>query len=475
MAFGTRTFDDVQDSQDFGASSTSVPGELAPDLMQRIKELDSQMSSLSARIKASSGKEKENFQASLSDLVSEKEDILQGKVKSSMKPASPELGEPSVGGQPPNLDLMVGKEGPKTLAMSLSDTAKPAKSLKESVSAAPDYFQQAQTMREAGEGSLQGKLAQAETTRKEARERADIGQAAEMFGKALTQYGAARAGMKSGRDLSQAVAGTPGVDWEARRKEIQEDYKLRQTDVENERRLLETKAEALEKRGQYEDSKSARKEAMGLEKQKFAWQQLQDLEQNRLKGLETDVKLAALAGDKNKVSLELSKRYRDDDVTKRTVQLRQNTQAAEDLYQKQLNSKTRSSANDIALIFNFVRAQDPASTVREGEYSLAGKQGGLYDLYRSYVQKLEDGTLDDKVRSYMINTIRTQASAQEKMQKRADEDYQVMGTKLGADLDVIFGKRTNQAGQQQLQPADTSGRKGTGGSMPGSQLPDLKK
>jgi hypothetical protein len=51
-----------------------------------------------------------------------------------------------------------------------------------------------------------------------------------------------------------------------------------------------------------------------------------------------------------------------------------------------------SAADDIALVFSFMRSVDPTSTVREGEFATAQNSTGVPDRVRNYYNQLMQGT-----------------------------------------------------------------------------------
>lgn len=70
------------------------------------------------------------------------------------------------------------------------------------------------------------------------------------------------------------------------------------------------------------------------------------------------------------------------------------------------------SVGDIALIFQFMKSIDPASTVREGEFATAQNTGGLPDrIFNQYNRILEGDTLTDEQRLGFIQQIRSQTEA----------------------------------------------------------------
>ena len=52
-----------------------------------------------------------------------------------------------------------------------------------------------------------------------------------------------------------------------------------------------------------------------------------------------------------------------------------------------------SGAADLALIFNFMKAQDPRSVVREGEFAMAANTGGFSEYVKSLITRVGDGKM----------------------------------------------------------------------------------
>lgn len=61
---------------------------------------------------------------------------------------------------------------------------------------------------------------------------------------------------------------------------------------------------------------------------------------------------------------------------------------------KQLDEfiKNPTGYSDIASIYNFMKTIDPRSTVRESEYAIASKAGGLIQRVQNFMSKIQDGT-----------------------------------------------------------------------------------
>ena len=69
-------------------------------------------------------------------------------------------------------------------------------------------------------------------------------------------------------------------------------------------------------------------------------------------------------------------------------------------------------AGDIALIFGFMKIQDPGSTVREGEYATAENSASIPDRVRqAYNKAIEGDKLTPEQRADFLNTARAQFEA----------------------------------------------------------------
>ena len=130
-------------------------------------------------------------------------------------------------------------------------------------------YQKAQAARTAATEGFTGDVAEAKKARDEARSRADWGSLFEQLGKSVAQYGAARAGMKSGYDMSSGIKELAGVDWEARRKEIDQDYREDLSTAQEKMKQASEQAANLEKRGDYLNSEKWKQREYKLQQDKL--------------------------------------------------------------------------------------------------------------------------------------------------------------------------------------------------------------
>jgi len=111
-----------------------------------------------------------------------------------------------------------------------------------------------------------------------------------------------------------------------------------------------------------------------------------------------------------------------------------------DAYSRILASaKDPSAAGDIALIYNFMKVQDPNSTVREGEFATAQNAGGVPEATRAKWNKLLTGErLDPKVRADFVD--RSQklfGTSQEQHDKRVAQ-YKGLAERSGVNPDQVI-------------------------------------
>ena len=122
----------------------------------------------------------------------------------------------------------------------------------------------------------------------------------------------------------------------------------------------------------------------------------------------------------------------------------------------------RSATGDMALIYSFLKTQDPNSTVLPGEYASAENTTGIGEGFRRAFNKVVDGQkLTEEQRESFLKTATAQfmgtAQQQERLRQQALANAQRLGINAGAltqyidkDLLLRFGKT-----QPQGQPAPT--------------------
>lgn len=134
-------------------------------------------------------------------------------------------------------------------------------------------------------------------------------------------------------------------------------------------------------------------------------------------------------------TFKLSQSYNSDPTTKATAEVRSAAAKAEAL------AKNPTPTNDISLIFNYMKANDPGSTVREGEFALAARSGSLGDKMQAFVSQAATGQLTAEKRKEMLESIRSQAKSQEGRQAQVDQYYSEQAKAFGADDKLVIGSK----------------------------------
>ena len=93
-----------------------------------------------------------------------------------------------------------------------------------------------------------------------------------------------------------------------------------------------------------------------------------------------------------------------------------------------------SPAGDLALIFNFMKVLDPASTVREGEFATASNAGGVDDRVRSLYNQIVNGTrLTEGQRADFVDRASRLYRGAEEQYNSIAEQYTDFATQAGLD------------------------------------------
>lgn len=99
-----------------------------------------------------------------------------------------------------------------------------------------------------------------------------------------------------------------------------------------------------------------------------------------------------------------------------------------------------SAAGDLSLVFNFMKMQDPGSTVREGEFANAQNAAGVPDRIRNQYNKVISGQiLNPTQREDFITQAQGSYESQLALQKQIDQQYSELAKKYNIDpTDVIL-------------------------------------
>lgn len=149
--------------------------------------------------------------------------------------------------------------------------------------------------------------------------------------------------------------------------------------------------------------------------------------------------------------------------------LTKNTSLIESAYKK-MEAVDETAAGDVALIFSFMKINDPGSTVREGEFATAENSAGVPERIKAQYNKILEGErLTPNQRADFLKQGRNQANAQIKRQIEFDKFFTKEADKRGFDMSSVLGgfkpeiikeKSTKQAPQiedevkQIMQQAD---------------------
>lgn len=101
-------------------------------------------------------------------------------------------------------------------------------------------------------------------------------------------------------------------------------------------------------------------------------------------------------------------------------------------------------ANDMALIFGYMKLLDPGSTVREGEYATAANTRNIPDDVVMRYNKAVDSkaaTLTPQQRAQFLNQAQMQFQARLGEQMKIDDEYGAYAERLGIDNDQIVSRR----------------------------------
>lgn len=129
---------------------------------------------------------------------------------------------------------------------------------------------------------------------------------------------------------------------------------------------------------------------------------------------------------------EMENKIRDehgkDPVTKNTGLIRQS-------YSQMSNyAANPSPANDVALIYAFIKNQDPTSVVKDTEFATASNAGGLPEAVRARVnQLLGQGQLTPAQRADLLKSAKGAYDQQTRLQSQVDDKYRKLSVNYGLD------------------------------------------
>lgn len=135
---------------------------------------------------------------------------------------------------------------------------------------------------------------------------------------------------------------------------------------------------------------------------------------------------------------KLRDKYDSDPTTKRTL-------GVIDAYKAitgAANAENPTGATDIRLVYSFMKAMDPNSTVREGEYATAENSGGAWNrLGLLYNKLLEGQRLTPEQRAAFADEAEAMVQDQLASQGDTDSRYEALSRKYGVDARDIVDPR----------------------------------
>lgn len=167
--------------------------------------------------------------------------------------------------------------------------------------------------------------------------------------------------------------------------------------------------------------------------------------------------------DRNQVN-DLFNRFNSAQEVQQFRQARIATQSIRSLAQNGMRSaQDARGADDVALIFSFMRALDPNSTVREGEFATAQNTAGIPERIRNYYNSAQQGTLlGPQQRADMVNTAYRLYLERARSYNEVANTYREQARYLGAPDDrigqmfpIATGPQTEDARRQSPQGSST--------------------
>ena len=121
-----------------------------------------------------------------------------------------------------------------------------------------------------------------------------------------------------------------------------------------------------------------------------------------------------------------------------------------------------SGVGDIALIFNFMKVQDPGSTVREGEFATAENSAGVVAKFRNqYNKALRGDRLTSKQRDEFLNTSRGIFESAEEQHNQRVQTFTGLSQRLGVDPQNVvldFGIAKQKATEERAAESVPTGQ-----------------
>lgn len=122
-------------------------------------------------------------------------------------------------------------------------------------------------------------------------------------------------------------------------------------------------------------------------------------------------------------------------------QLSRDYRTTKDAFEKiKVGAQQNNATGDMALIYGFMRLQDPTSTVREGEYATAEQARGIpQSVIAMYNKAVSGKKLGDDQRKEFVETARNQFAIMERNQQQLDKQYRDITTMYRLDPNRVMG------------------------------------
>jgi len=119
------------------------------------------------------------------------------------------------------------------------------------------------------------------------------------------------------------------------------------------------------------------------------------------------------------------------------------------------------AAGDLALIFNYMKLLDPGSVVRESEFAVAERAGGMRDRAEAFVEKIRNGQrLSPQQRADFMQRAQKLFASMQGIYGEVENEYTGMATRYGLDPQnvVTSYKGASEPGEWQSTPSGTNYR-----------------
>jgi hypothetical protein len=136
--------------------------------------------------------------------------------------------------------------------------------------------------------------------------------------------------------------------------------------------------------------------------------------------------------------INLSTKYGDEENVKRLNNYRDSLANAEAL------AKNPTPANDTSMLYQYVKANDPNTGVKDMELQIASRSGPVWDKIQGFMEGMESGMMLPKKRQQLLDNIRAQSNAAEGRVRETEGTYEGLATKAGLDPNDVIGNRRNR-------------------------------